>query len=172
MTISRQRNETADVSGRQAAALQLEGFLPYRLNVLAATVSEALARVYRERFGFGIPEWRVLATLGQFGECTAREISAHGMMHKTKVSRAVAALESRGLIERRENAADKREAILRLRPEGRRIYRDLVPRALAFTAELEAVLSAADRHALDAVLLKLTTRAQSMDATQSRQGED
>ncbi len=35
-------------------ALLLETFLPYRLNVAAAQVSEGLARVYSERFGLDI----------------------------------------------------------------------------------------------------------------------
>ena len=156
----------------RTAPLLLEAFLPYRLNVLAASVSEALARIYRERYGFGIPEWRVLATLGQYGEITARGISEHAMMHKTKVSRAVANLETRGLIERHANASDKREAHLRLRPEGRRVYLDLVPRALAFTAELEAALSAADRHTLDTMLDKLTARSRALASTLAAQGED
>ena len=55
--------------------LALERFLPYRLNVLATLVSNALARVYAERFGLTIPQWRVLATLGQFGVRTARDVA-------------------------------------------------------------------------------------------------
>ena len=78
--------------------LKLEEFLPYRLNVLASLVSQALSRIYVERYGLGVPEWRVLVTLGQFGVMTGKAIGAHSHMHKTKVSRAVAELEKRKLI--------------------------------------------------------------------------
>ena len=80
------------------APLKLEEFLPYRLNVVASLVSQALSRIYAERYGIGVPEWRVLVTLGQFGTMTAKAIGAHSHMHKTKVSRAVALLERRKLI--------------------------------------------------------------------------
>ena len=110
---------TPDVSARdRAAAIELEGFLPYRLNVLATLVSQSLAKVYGDRFGISIPEWRVLATLGQFREKTAREIGLHSHMHKTTVSRAVAALAERNLIARRPNREDMREAYLTMTPKG------------------------------------------------------
>ena len=80
-----------------AAPLKLEEFLPYRLNVVASLVSQALSRVYADRYGIGVPEWRVLVTLGQFGMMTGKAIGAHSHMHKTKVSRAVALLEKRKL---------------------------------------------------------------------------
>ena len=47
------------------AALKLEEFLPYRLNVCASLVTRALSSIYAERYKIGVPEWRVLVTLGQ-----------------------------------------------------------------------------------------------------------
>src|SRR5687768_12223279 len=98
------------------APLKLEAFLPYRLNVVASLVSQALSRIYAERYQIGVPEWRVLVTLGQFGEMTGKAVGAHSHMHKTKVSRAVALLEARELVARRANHADMREAFLSLTP--------------------------------------------------------
>src|SRR5262249_46397796 len=80
-------------SAPDEAPLKLEEFLPYRLNVLANLVSQALSRIYVERYGLGVPEWRVLVTLGEFGVMTGKAVGAHSHMHKTKVSRAVAELE-------------------------------------------------------------------------------
>ena len=95
--------------------LQLEGFLPHRLNVLSSLVSQALTQVYA-KYGIGIPEWRVLVTLGQFGVMTGKAIGARTHMHKTKVSRAVAQLEARKFVTRKANRADLREAFLSLTP--------------------------------------------------------
>jgi DNA-binding MarR family transcriptional regulator len=141
-----------------AQKLELESFLPYRLNVLATVVSQGLSSIYAERYGFGIPEWRVVATLGQFGAMTAKEIGAHSHMHKTKVSRAVAALARRKLIQRRANRQDLREAFLSLSPEGRAIYDDLVPVAQRYAAELRQGLSSAETAQLDNLLSRLTDR--------------
>jgi len=132
--------------------LLLEAFLPYRLNVAAAEVSEELARVYSRRFGLDIPGWRVLATLGQSGRATAKAIGAHSRMHKTKVSRAVLQLEGRGLVERSQNPADRRESFLTLTPAGQAAYRDIVPLALACQEELLGRLSPDQRRALDGIL--------------------
>jgi DNA-binding MarR family transcriptional regulator len=83
------------VTINRMAKLQLEAFLPYRLNRLAAAVSQEFRSVYGPHHDLTIPEWRVLATLGQFEAMSAKAIGRHSAMHKTKVSRAVRALEER-----------------------------------------------------------------------------
>jgi DNA-binding MarR family transcriptional regulator len=140
-------------------ALKLEEFLPYRLNVCATLVSHALSQIYADRYKIGVPEWRVLVTLGQFGAMTAKAVGAHSHMHKTKVSRAVAVLGRRKFINRRVNRADLREAFLSLTGAGRDIYDELTPIALDFARDLLETVDASDRAALDRALVKLTERS-------------
>ena len=140
----------------------LERFLPYRLNVLASLTSNALAQIYAERFGLSIPAWRVVATLGQYENRTARDIAAHGVMHKSTVSRAVSALEQRGLIVRRPNQDDRREELLALTPEGRGIYEALAPQALAFEERFVSVLTAEEQDLLASLIDRLSGHARSM----------
>lgn len=126
--------------------LALEDFLPYRLNRLAASVSQAFRAVYGPHHDLTVPEWRVLATLGQFETMSAKAIGAHSAMHKTKVSRAVRALEERRWLKRRESPDDRREEFLSLTPLGQQTYAEIVPRALAFEAQiLDALGSDANR---------------------------
>ena len=54
----------ATAAGGASGLLKLDEFLPHRLNVLSSLVSQALTSVYG-RYGIGIPEWRVLVTLGE-----------------------------------------------------------------------------------------------------------
>ncbi len=122
-------------------ALELAAFLPYRLNRLAVGVSNHLSDIYRERFGLDIPEWRVMATVGSRHGCTAQHIAESTRMHKTRVSRAIAHLEERDLIERASSAADRREREVRLTKAGRRMYAELVPLVLERERELLACLS-------------------------------
>ena len=145
-------------------ALKLEAFLPYRLNVLASLVSQALSRVYAERYGIGVPEWRVLVTLGEHRTMTAKAIGAHSHMHKTKVSRAVALLERRKRVGRRANRDDKREALLSLTPAGRAMYDELVPIALDFTRRLVATLDASDHRAFERTVTALIKRSTELAA--------
>ena len=44
-----ERLKQASVSPRETAPLKLEEFLPYRLNVVASLVSQALSRIYADR---------------------------------------------------------------------------------------------------------------------------
>jgi DNA-binding MarR family transcriptional regulator len=158
--------EAADRPGApEEAPLKLEEFLPYRLNVVASLVSQALSRVYAERYGIGVPEWRVLVTLGQYGTMSGKAVGAHSHMHKTKVSRAVALLEQRKLLARRVNRDDMREQLLSLTPAGRAIYQDLAPVAAAFAQRLAEAVDEADRAAFERALMRLTERAAKLNTT-------
>ncbi len=141
------------------ALLKIEEFLPHRLNVLSSLVSQALTRVYGRRYAIGIPEWRVLVTLGQFGVLTGKAVGARTHMHKTKVSRAVAQLEQRKFLTRRANREDLRESFLSLTPTGRAVYDEAAPIALAFTDRLSEAITPADRPAFDRAVKQLTERS-------------
>ena len=156
----------------EQAPLKLENFLPYQLNVVASLVSQALSRIYSRRYGIGVPEWRILVTLGQYEAMTAKAIGAHTHMHKTKVSRAVALMEKRRLLARRANRDDMREAFLSLTAAGRAMYEDVAPHALDFARRLMEILTPGDREAFNRALNQLTARSAQLLAEAGQQGED
>lgn len=135
--------------------LRLSRFLPYQLNHLAETVSRSFSKIYAEKYGIGIPEWRVIATLGEHEVMTARDISTATSMHKTKVSRAVAALEKRDFIARDRNPDDMREQALRLAPAGIALYEDIIPKALAYSEDLQNALTSEQKQLLASVFDEL-----------------
>ncbi|MDJ0949703.1 MAG: MarR family winged helix-turn-helix transcriptional regulator [Alphaproteobacteria bacterium] len=141
------------------AAIALDAFLPYRLSVLANTVSRAMARLYAERFDLTIPEWRVMAVLGAYAPLSASQVVARTAMDKVQVSRAVARLLETGRLDRQRDPADGRRSLLRLSGAGRQVYRQIVPLAQAVEARLLAPLDAAERAQLDRLLEKLQARA-------------
>jgi DNA-binding MarR family transcriptional regulator len=161
-------NKTDADEPAEKPLIQLEGFLPHRLNVLSSLVSQALTQVY-SKYGIGIPEWRVLVTLGQWGVMTGKAIGARTHMHKTKVSRAVAQLEARKFVTRKANRADLREAFLSLTPAGRAVFEELAPRARDFTEKLSEVVSPADRAAFDRAVSQLTQRSAELVAKDERE---
>ena len=110
------REESAS---KRSARLDLFGFVPFRLNRLAAEVSSALSVEYAARYGLDIPEWRVLATLGfRHDACSAQYIAQCTRTHKSTISRAVTSLMKRQIVERVENEDDRREFRLRLTRKG------------------------------------------------------
>ncbi|MCT8971024.1 MarR family winged helix-turn-helix transcriptional regulator [Microbaculum marinisediminis] len=150
----------ADGSGEAGdRTLKLEEFLPYRLVMLAEQVSQSLSRLYAERYGLTNPEWRTMAALGQFGTMTSTDIGRNSRMHKTKVSRAVAELEKKGLIVRQTSDSDMRVSYLTLTDKGRATYRKLVPLALRFGDQLAGGLSADETAVLERVLTTLMERS-------------
>ena len=140
---------------RYGAALRLASFVPFRLNRLAAEVSQHLSAIYRGRFALEIPEWRVMATVGQDHGCTAQYVADSTRMHKTRVSRAIAHLIRRRLIERVASTRDRRERHLRLTRSGRRMYAQLVPLALRRERALLACMSASERRGFNRGLDRL-----------------
>jgi DNA-binding MarR family transcriptional regulator len=150
---------------RLLAKLDLLGFMPFRLNRLAAEVSMALASEYAERYGLDVPAWRVMATLG-FREtpCSAQFISQCTRTHKSTISRAVTSLLERGAIERVENEDDRREFYLRLTRKGRKLYEELFPRLLRKEQDILSCLSPREQKDFAMLLGKIE---QSLDLVQA-----
>ena len=117
-------------------SIDLENFLPYRLDRISEALSRHFQPVYRDQHGMTRPEWKVLAHLGQAETLTAREIVRRTGLHKTKVSRAVSALESRRWLERNRDEADRRIEHLTLTRTGRKGYDALTALLKAREAEL------------------------------------
>ena len=148
--------------GEEASAgerLVLDRFLPYRLSILAENLSRAFARQYGRRFDLTIPEWRVVAVLGEGGKRTTREVIGRTRMDRVSVSRAAIRLEQKGLILRRPLEADGRAHELCLSRRGSAVYRQIVPLAQALQAELLHGFDASQRDALGAAIDTLLERA-------------
>jgi DNA-binding MarR family transcriptional regulator len=161
------REESAS---KRSVRLDLFGFVPFRLNRLAAEVSSALSAEYAARYGLDIPEWRVLATLGfRHDACSAQYIAQCTRTHKSTISRAVTSLMKREIVERVENEDDRREFRLRLTRKGAALYEELIPRLLRKEQEILSCLSAQERRDFARLLDKIE---QSLDLVQTSEEAD
>jgi len=154
----------ADSGNEGPAGLDLQAYFPYRLAILAEEVSRTVAQLYADRFDLTRPEWRILAALGNRREVAAKTVGRASALDKMQVSRAVARLEQRGLIDRHEDAADRRNQILRLTPAGRTLYRKIVPLALARETYILSALDAGEVEALDRIMTKLLAQARGLES--------
>lgn len=144
-------------------SLNIDQFLPYRLSVASYAVSGRLASEYQSRFGLKVPEWRLMAVLGEGKPLTQRELVAATRMDKVTVNRAAKGLADRRLIARQAHEADGRSHHLELTAAGQSLYDEIVPATLAMEARLESHLSDAERTTLMALLTKMTTAAEEYD---------
>jgi DNA-binding MarR family transcriptional regulator len=147
--------------------LKLDSYLPYRLSVASNAVSGLIARAYQDRFGLTIPQWRVICVLAGEGGVTQGQIVTRTFMDKVTVSRAAQGLAARRLIDRAEHHADGRSHVLTLTIEGRRLFAEIAPLALAYEAALISGL-APDEVAL---LRRLLGRLQSAATALAGEGD-
>jgi DNA-binding MarR family transcriptional regulator len=143
---------------------RLADFLPYLMSVSANAVSDLIAEEYRSRFGLKIPEWRVMAVLGDAGAMTQRDLVTTTRMDKVAVNRACRVLEDRSLIARSPNALDGRSHHLGLTSAGLKVHGEIMPHALAIEARLFAVLDVEERAQFKAMLGRINDAAEKLES--------
>jgi len=149
------RGNPSSDSAKEHAHWELDRFLPYRLSILSNRLSQIIANAYARRFGLGITEWRVIAVLGRYPGLSANGVAARTAMDKVAVSRTVARLLERGLLQRDTHDDDRRRSVLELSRDGYGIYDEVVPVALEYERRLLAPLDSDERAQLDNLLRKL-----------------
>jgi DNA-binding MarR family transcriptional regulator len=148
-----------DKNYKTAKKFTLEDFVPYRLALLAESVSTAFSKAYAEQFGITIPQWRVMAAIGRDPHCKASSIVEHAAMDKVQVSRAVSGLMEMGHLESHLDENDRRSAVLSFSQKGQSVYDQIVPAGLDFEAKLMSVMSTEDAANLDRLFTKLALQA-------------
>lgn len=139
--------------------LKLEDYLPYRLSIASNAVSGLISRAYQERFGLTIPQWRLICVLASVRRMTQAQLVSRTLMDKVTVSRAAQGLVARRVIERSDNLADGRSHVLSLSQEGRRLFGEVAPLALAYETALVSGLAPEEVRLLRRLLERLQTAA-------------
>ncbi|QEM80137.1 MarR family winged helix-turn-helix transcriptional regulator [Halomonas binhaiensis] len=152
--------------------LNLEQFLPYRLNSLADRASQALAREYAERHQLNVAQWRVLAWLSYLDELTAKQICQATRMDKARISRAVQSLEDRGLIRRTPSSRDQRVHDLCLTEAGKVLLATLIPEARQWESDLVATLSVGEYRDLLNLMDKLERQLDRLEQADGPRPQD
>jgi DNA-binding MarR family transcriptional regulator len=107
-----------------------------------------------------LTQWRVLAIVGVGAPATARDVVRKTGLDKGGISRAVADLLDRGLLETRPSADDRRARPLSLTAKGRRLYDQGLQAASARNDALMATLTKRERRLWDDFLVRLQARAE------------
>jgi len=130
-------------------------FLPYLLNLAAEQTSVEFQAYYKRRYGMLRNEWRVLFHLGRYGAMTATEVGRRSRLHKTKISRAVVALEAKRLLTRAVLPSDRRQEQLSLTRKGLQTYHHLAASAADYESKLTGHLSKREVEVFKTVLRRL-----------------
>jgi DNA-binding MarR family transcriptional regulator len=142
---------------------RLADFLPYQLSITSNAVSSRIADAYRARFGLRVPEWRVMAVLGDGGAATQRELARATLMDKVAVNRACRVLEDRGLASREPNERDGRSHHLALTAEGQAMHGRIMPLARAMERQLFEPFSAEEQEQFAQLLARVRDQVGELD---------
>jgi DNA-binding MarR family transcriptional regulator len=127
----------------------------FRFNYIALRYNIPLYGWVEREYGLSRPEYVVVYSLGLRDGVTARDISVSYGFPKNSLSRAINALERKGLIARKTHPSDKRSFIISLTGEGRRLFDQTLPRFVALQEEMLRVLTPKERTQLSVLLAKI-----------------
>jgi DNA-binding MarR family transcriptional regulator len=130
------------------------------VNLTARPFVESIGRGHR----LTLNEWRAMLVLASHPGSAAQDVVAHTGLDKMTVSRALAGLQRRGRLVRREDPDDKRRALLTLSAAGRRVYQQIGVSGKAREQQLFAALSADDQEQLGRTLDTLISTLLAADA--------
>ena len=137
----------------------LGDLLIYRLGRLYATAGAMTLRVCEGEFGIPRREWRLLAVLGEAGELQPSELAVRAELDRARTSRALTALQVKGLVARQVVASDRRLARVVLTERGRALHARMLPRVAAINGAILGALSDGDAAQLDRLLDALQRQA-------------
>jgi DNA-binding MarR family transcriptional regulator len=115
------------------------------------------------RLNVSLNEFRLLMAIGRLGASASHELAEHTGVNAMSVSRAVSTLERHGRIAIEPDPHNRRRKVLKLTPEGRRLYEIMRPQTQAVADYLLAELSEADQAKLDELVCKLMARLEATD---------
>ena len=144
----------------------LGDLLIYRLGRLYSTAGAMTLRVCEGEFGIPRREWRLLAVLGEAGALQPSELATRADLDRARTSRALSAMQAKGLVNRQAVVSDRRLARVSLTAQGRALHARMLPRLAAINGALLAPMSDERVAQLDELLDALQQQArQLLDAS-------
>lgn len=130
----------------------LENALPYLLNRTGVRIGDAFSNEL-EKFNITLPMWRVLASLLHQDGQRMTQLAEHTSIDVSTLSRLVAGIEKKGLLQRAPAEDDRRSVTVKLSKSGRNMAVQIAP-----LADLYERIALANISPEEAVLLKRLLR--------------
>lgn len=124
-----------------ALSVDLNSHIPTKVAIFANRLSRSASRFYRECYGIGVVEWRLMMYIGRASKTRANRICGSTDLDKGAVSRSLRVLQRMGIVSVREDGADSRRNNVALTAKGRALHDRIVPVALERQRDLVADLT-------------------------------
>lgn len=140
-------------SDHRGVRLDLDRYVPGLLLWLSNKVSASATQAYRARFHVGVTDWRLLAYFVVYPWSTAARACRSMGLDKAAVSRSIAFLQRRDLLEGRPDGL--RRVQYRPSTTGRRLHDEIFKLAMAREAALLDGFSRSEREVLIRMLQRM-----------------
>jgi len=135
----------------------------HRLLKLNNRLMQPFSTHLSHRYDISLNEFRLLMAIGRLGASASHELAEHTGVNAMSVSRAVQTLERHGRITVEPDPSNRRRKVLKLTPEGRRLYELMRPQTNAVADYLLSALPEADLAKLDHLVSDLIARLEATD---------
>jgi DNA-binding MarR family transcriptional regulator len=136
-------------------AQEYQSRIPYLLGAIANLQTTRGTHFFQQEFGIGLSEARLMYVLGYETVLTARRASEIMGVNKGLTSRALAALESRGLVSLVVDEADTRQRVIRFTKSGQKLYERLMVAAADRERWLLSIYTESEMRTLSALLRRM-----------------
>jgi len=144
--------------------IDFDTYIPALISLLASRLVASASAMYRERFGLGLMEWRILAILVRQPGLSARDVGAIVGQDKAPISRALRELEKKHLVDIAFASKGNRHE-LSVTAAGKKAYRASLPVALERENRLLQDFSSSERKQLTSYLKRLIDRTADVAST-------
>lgn len=144
--------------------IDLDDHIATIIAIFSNRVSRAASRFYRERYGIGVVEWRVLMFIGRTNATSANRICSETDLDKGAVSRSLNVLARMGVVSVKADGADSRRHNVTLTAKGRALHDRIVPVALERQRDLIGDLSPGEVDTLKDIICRMQARVADTDA--------
>lgn len=135
--------------------LDLDRYIPFLVSAIGNKWSRSSSKIYREAFGVGVTEWRVMAMLAIEPGITAYRICQVIGLDKAAASRALQTLEKLGYVEISQENSALRRKLVSLTASGLEMHARIISMAHVREAALVADLSPEEIDLLAGLLRRL-----------------
>ena len=132
----------------------IDGYLAYLLAQASHRISGEFHREV-EAAGLSVTEWRVLASLADGARETIGTLSQLTLTKQPTLSKIVQRMERQGLVMRGNMESDKRQTLVALTPQGQKVARRHLRRALGHQAQVLQPIDPQEAQWLIGVLRRL-----------------
>jgi len=140
------------------AVLDLDRYIPFLVSAIGNKWSRSSSRIYLDRFGVGVTEWRIMAMLAIEPRITAYRICQVIGLDKAAVSRALSALERDGHVWSDEDRSTRRRKLVELTDSGWTLHERIIRMAHEREAVLVSDLTAEEVEQLAGLLRRVLAK--------------